>query len=504
MKNLDGQAPRPGKWASVSWRGTPVSNLSASPSSVVELDELIDGQKVQASVVVFLVLAILSVVADGFNIAVMGVAAPELVRNWHVSPHALLPLQLAGVLGLLIGAPVLGGLGDRLGRKRVIVAALLVFGVLSLLSMAARTPAELMVLRFLTGLGLGGLIPNVIALTAEVAPKRLRGMFIIIVNFGVPAGFALPGVVSAALVPTQGWPVLFLVGGVLSLGIGLCAIPLLPESIRYLLHRGDRAAEVTRLARQLRPDLVIDAHTRFAVAVRRDGRSQAGGSLRSLFSGGLGAITPLLWIVLAANQFTNFFILSWLPLLLRAIGAGTQRIGLTTTAYSVGGLLGGLALVFIIDQLGLIPIVVLFAVGVPAVVLIGLPHLSALAVAGIIAFAGFCVTGNNFGINAVLGTIYPTPIRSMATGWGQALGRVGALLAQVAGGMLLARHVPFAAVFIAPAASLLIAVVAAAALGVLYYRRVGSYRLEEATVPDAVALQSEDGDMLIEGGRQLP
>ena len=319
-------------------------------------------------------------------------------------------------------------------------------------------------------------------------------MFIIIVNFGVPAGFALPGVVSAVLVPIHGWPVLFLAGGLLSLGIGVCAIPLLPESIRYLLQRGDRAAEVTRLARRLRPDLAIDAHTQFAVAVRQGGSHD--GSPRRLFSDGLGVITPLLWIVLAANQFTNFFMVSWLPLLLRTTGAGTQRIGLTTTMYSVGGIVGGLALVLIIDQLGVLPIVALFAVGVPVVALIGLPHLSAIAIAGVIAFAGFCVTGNNFGINAVLGTLYPTPIRSMATGWGQALGRVGALLAQVAGGTLLARHVPFGQVFIAPAASLFIAAITASALGVLCHRRLGSYRLGEATAVKAVVLQSEDDPVL--------
>ena len=466
-----------------------VGSLETSQSLPIDVDELIDGQKVQASVVIFLALAIASVVADGFNIAVMGVVAPELVRNWHIAPPALLSLQLAGVAGLLLGAPLLGGLGDRIGRKRVIVSALLVFGVLGLLSMVAGDPVQLAVLRFLTGIGLGGLIPNVIALTAEVAPKRLRGMFIIIVNFGVPAGFALPGLVSASLVPSYGWPVLFLVGGLLSLGIGLCAMLLLPESIRYLLHRGDRAAEVTRLARQLRPDLAIDAHTQFAMATQRGGH---GGSPRRLFSEGLGVITPLLWIVLAANQFTNFFMVSWLPLLLRSIGAGTERIGLTTTMYSVGGIVGGLALVFIIDQLGVIPIVALFAIGVPVVALIGLSHLSAIAVAAIIAFAGFCVTGNNFGINAVLGTLYPTPIRSMATGWGQALGRVGAILAQVAGGTLLSRHVPFGEVFIAPAASLFIAAIAAAVLGVLCYRRLGGYRLGEATAANTIVVQSED------------
>ena len=482
-------APRSGSGADRMTEGGYVGSLDAGHSSPIDLDELVDGQKVQVSVIIFLGLAILSVVADGFNIAVMGVVAPELVRAWHISPHALLPLQLAAVAGLLIGAPLLGGLGDRVGRKRVIVSALLVFGALGLLSMAARHPLQLVVLRFLTGIGLGGLIPNVIALTAEVAPKRLRGMFIIIVNFGVPMGFALPGLVSASLVPTYGWPVLFLVGGLLSLGIGLGAGLLLPESIRYLLYRGDRAAEVTRLARQLRPDLAIDAHTPFAMAVPRSGH---GGSPRRLFSEGLGVITPLLWIVLAANQFTNFFMVSWLPLLLRSIGAGTQRIGLTTTMYSIGGILGGLALVFIIDQLGVLPIVALFAIGVPVVALIGLPHLSAIAIAAIIAFAGFCVTGNNFGINAVLGTLYPTPIRSMATGWGQALGRVGALLAQVAGGLLLSRHVRFGEVFIAPAASLFIAVIAASALGVLCHRRLGGYRLGEAVAADAVVVHSEE------------
>jgi AAHS family 4-hydroxybenzoate transporter-like MFS transporter len=469
--------------------GVYVDSLDANRSSSIDLDELIDGQKVGASVIIFLVLAILAVVADGFNIAVMGVVAPDLVRNWHMSPHALLPLQLAGVAGLLIGAPTLGSLGDRIGRKRVIVFALLVFGGLALVSMAARNPLQLVVLRFLTGVGLGGLIPNVIALTAEVAPKRLRGMFIIIVNFGVPAGFALPGLVSASLVPIYGWPVLFLFGGLLSLGVCACASLLLPESIRYMLYRGDRAAEVTRMARQFRPDLAIDAHTQFTMAVQQGGH---GGSPRRLFSEGLGVITPLLWIVLAANQFTNFFMVSWLPLLLRSVGAGTQRIGLTTTMYSIGGILGGLALVFIIDQLGVLPIVALFAIGVPVVALIGLPHLSAIMIAAVITFAGFCVTGNNFGINAVLGTLYPTPIRSMATGWGQALGRVGALLAQVAGGMLLTRHVPFGEVFIAPAASLFIAAIAASVLGVLCYRRLGGYRLGEATAADAIIVHSED------------
>ncbi len=446
----------------------------------MDLNDLIDGQAIQRSSVVFLIVATLAMVADGYDISTMGFTTPELVKQWHVSPHALVPVMSAGVFGLLFGAPLLAYVGDRFGRKKAIILTLAAVSVFTLVSMSATTLQQFVVLRFLTGLGLGGLIPNVIALAAEAAPRRRRGMFVIIVNFGVPAGIALPGFVAALLVPHFGWPVLFLVGGLLSLAVGVGVLLFLQESIRYLVQRGDDDA-VRRVAHALRPDIRLDPYTRFTVPTQ-DPVVRHGGSPAKLFAGGLAVVTPVLWIVLAANQFTNFFTVSWLPTLLQSTGAGTAQASVNASMFSIGGLLGGAVLLFVIDRFGVVSIVALFALGAPIMAAIGMVHESPTVLGAIIAGAGFCVTGNNFGLNAVCGMIYPTAVRSKGAGWAQALGRVGALGAQVAGGALLARHLPLADVFIAPAFALVVGAVGAGSLAVLCARKFGGYRLSEVSL----------------------
>jgi len=415
--------------------------------------------------------------SDGFDLSAIGYVGPELVKQWHIAPPQLAPVFTAGIVGLLVGAPLFGFVGDRAGRKKAILIGLCAFGGLTLATMAATSLPQFVVLRFLTGVGLGGVIPNVIALTAEVAPKRLRGRFIVIVNFGVPAGIALPGMVAAGLVPTFGWPVLLFVGGVLPLAVAALALVALPESIKYLANRGDRAEQVRRLARVLRPDLAIDGSTRFIAPAR--GPAAAAGSPKTLFAGGLATITPLLWIALAANQMSNFFSLTWLPTLLQSAGASTSQAGLSASLFAIGGLAGGLCLTFIIDRLGVIPLVALFFVGAPLIAAIGFSGLSATEHGMIIAGAGFCVTGINFGMGAVLGAIYPTPVRAMGTGWAQAAGRVGALAAPLAGGALLTMQLPLAELLLAPAMVLGVGAVTCATLAVLCVRRFGGTRLSE-------------------------
>lgn len=449
--------------------------------AIVDLDALIDGQKIRRSTVVLLAIAILAMLCDGFDLAAIGYVGPELVKGWHVSPAELVPMFSAGIVGMLFGAPLLGFAGDRFGRKTAILVGLGVIGVFTLLGMAASTLPQLVVLRFLAGIGLGGVIPNIIALTAEAAPRHLRGRFIVIVNFGVPAGIALPGLVSAALVPSFGWPVLLLVGGLLPLAAAALVALVLPESIKYLAQRGGQDDKVRRLAAALRPDVPIPAGVRFS-ASRSHGSASgavASGSPRGLFAGGLAGITPLLWLALAANQMANFFSLSWLPTLLQSMGSSTTHAGVNASLFSIGGLLGGLCLTFIVDRLGVIPMVLLFLLGVPLMAAIGTPELPPWALAAVIAGAGFCVTGINFSMGATLGTIYPTPVRSMGTGWAQAAGRLGSLAAPLIGGALLSLHLPMRELLFAPAGALAIGAAASAALTVLCVRRFGGCRLDE-------------------------
>ncbi len=214
--------------------------------SAAHVSDLLDQQDIGAPAVVFLVITALAMVADGFDISAMGYIAPELVKHWHVAPAMLVPVLTAGVFGLLLGAPLLGWFGDRFGRKKAIVTTLALVGAFSIITMAATNLHEFTALRFVTGVGLGGLIPNVVALAAEVAPKRMRGIFIVIVSFGVPAGLALPGWVAALFVPTYGWQAILLVGGIMPLLIALAVLLFVQESIRYLIQRGDREDEVRR------------------------------------------------------------------------------------------------------------------------------------------------------------------------------------------------------------------------------------------------------------------
>ncbi len=446
----------------------------------LSLDEAIDGQQIRRSSIVLLVVATLALLSDGFDLASIGYIGPELVKSWHVTRTELVPVFSAGIFGLLVGAPLLGFAGDRLGRKTAILIGLGLVGGFTLLTLAATNLIQFAALRFLTGMGLGGLIPNVVALVAEAAPKRRRGMFVVIVNFGIPAGISLPGLVAAALVPSYGWPVLLLAGGVLPLAVAALVAASTAESVQYLVQRGGRKDRVRQMLATIRPDLP-------AGAVRlqpRVGAPAASSSARTLFAGGLAIITPLLWVALAANQMANFFSLTWLPTLLQSAGATTSQAGVNASLFSMGGIAGGLCLTVIVDRLGVMPMLVLFLVGIPLMAAIG-HSLPPDAAAAVIAGAGFCVTGVNFTMGATLGVIYPTSVRAMGTGWCQAMGRLGSLAAPMIGGALIGLNLPFQDLLLVPAGSLAVGAAASIPITLLCLRRFGGLRISDRAQPDA-------------------
>lgn len=453
--------------------------MASSTTSPVafELDAIVDGRRVQASTVLLVLIAALAMISDGFDLAAMGYIAPELSKEWHLAPGALVPAFSAGIIGMMIGGPALGLLGDRHGRKRTIIVGLLVIGVATLVTVAATSVSHLVLLRFVTGLGLGGVIPNVVALVAELTPRRSRGRLIVLITLGIVLGIALPGLLGAKLVPIYGWRVLLIIGGVLPLAIALIAMFILPESIKYLLVRGDRDAQVRRLAQRLRPDLNIGANDSITVATQ--GKPVARGSTSALFAGPLALITPLLWLCQAANQMANFFSLTWLPTLLQSSGATTAQASTIAAQFSLGGFVGGVVMMFIIDRLGVVPLVILFALGCPLVAAMVLPGLSPGVHALVIAGAGFCVVGVQCGLTGLLGVLYPTPIRSLGTGWTQAAGRVGALAAPVVGGILLGMKLPTSELTLAPASLLAVGAIASAMLAWLCWRHFGGVHVGE-------------------------
>jgi len=195
-----------------------------------------------------LLLTILLTMLDGYDITAISFAAPELAKAWGIADRSAFgPVFAASLVGMLFGAPALGWIGDRFGRKPAVIFSCIVFGAFTLAMMWASSLGQIMALRFITGIGLGGLLPNASALNAEYAPSRHRATMIILMYVGTAFGGAIPGPIAALLVPAYGWPILFFIGGALPIAGAIAAWIWLPESVKYLVLKGDRNEEVAKL-----------------------------------------------------------------------------------------------------------------------------------------------------------------------------------------------------------------------------------------------------------------
>jgi len=216
-------------------------------STVIDVPEYIDRQPVGAFQIRLLLICAAVLFIDGFDTQAIGYVAPAVAQEWKLPRGALGPVFSAGLFGLMIGALVFGTLADRIGRKRIIVLSTAAFGVGTLLTILVQDAAWLMALRFLTGLGLGGAMPNAVALTSEFSPHRRRATMVMAMFAGFSIGAALGGLLAAALIPAFGWRSVFLVGGLAPLLLVPVLLYALPESIRYLALVGGRDGEVAKL-----------------------------------------------------------------------------------------------------------------------------------------------------------------------------------------------------------------------------------------------------------------
>jgi len=458
-------------------------------SQVIQIEQLVDEQKIGWFNIWLLVWSFLTMFTDGYDIQALSYAAPELVRHWGIDRSSLGPVFSASNVGILLGAPLMGWLGDRYGRKVAIVTGCIIYGLSSLAMMAAHDLTQMFVLRAITGIGLGGLMPNTIALNSELAPKRWRATLVVLMFTGITLGSGMPGPAAAWLVPQHGWPVLFLIGGIVPLLVAVGVAFALPESVKFLAKFPARRAELLKLARRMRPDLSIAEDARFAMVTlaTAGGIRRSDADPRALFAGGLGFITPLLWVCFCTVLMSNYFLNNWMPLLFEDSGLSVSQAALNTTLYHVGGTVGGLLIAVMLDRFGFVAIAALCGISIPFIAAIGQPGISPgmLEVASLVA--GFGVLGAQFGNNASAGLIYPTSVRSTGVGWAFGIGRFGSIMGPIAGGILIAHHLPIDALFRAGAAPMLACVIASLVLTRLCYTRYGGLRLDDTPVTAAGA-----------------
>jgi AAHS family 4-hydroxybenzoate transporter-like MFS transporter len=460
-------------------------------SQLIQIDRLVDEQKIGWFNVNLLIWSFLAMFADGYDIGALSFAAPELRRLWHVTPGALGWASTASTWGVLLGAPLLGFVGDRYGRKIAIIVGTLVYGVSTLAVAWTADLEQLVALRFITGIGLGGLMPNTIALNSELSPRRLRATLVTLMFAGITLGSGAPGFVARWLVPQHGWTILFLVGGIVPLCVAACMMFTLPESVKYLALQPSRQAELLATARRLRPELAIADDTQFALPQPATPRAAA---IAQLFSGGLLRITPLLWVCFATALMSNYFLNFFLPLIFRqSMAPGDADVA--ATLYHIGGTVGGIMMSVLLDRFGFVVIALLFAVAAPAIAALGMVPGTFGALAPLSTLAGLAVLGAQFGNNAAAGLLYPTAVRSKGVGWALAIGRSGAIIGPIIGGTLIGMKLPLRQVFLCAAAPMLIGAVAATVLVRLCYASLGGLKLDEireqtadSGLPDEAAL----------------
>jgi MFS transporter, AAHS family, 4-hydroxybenzoate transporter len=351
-----------------------------------------------------------------------------------VQPHALGPVFSASLIGILFGSGIFGWIGDRYGRKAALIWANLLFGVFTLWAAYAANLDQMFWLRLIAGIGIGGVIPNVVAINAESAPRKLRATLAIIAVGCVPLGGAIPGIISAVLVPTHGWPILFQVGGIAPIIIGVIAIFGLPESIKYMALHESQRGHMEKTIAEIRPDFQVPPNARFVI---EDEQQFPGFSPAYLFRQGLQVITPLLWVVFALNLMGFFFLLSWTPTLMTALKLAPSTAALAGTSIQVGGTVGSLLLCGWLQRQRFLAIAIMFVLAVPVVGSIGFAGLTSQAALLTATFlAGFLVLGIQSGINVVGAMIYPTSLRSNGSGWQLGLGRIGSIVGPMLGAQL--------------------------------------------------------------------
>lgn len=419
----------------------PVGTGSATP-----IDAILDGAPIGWFQIRVALLCALVAMLDGFDTQSVAFVAPVLGQEWGITPDRFGLIFSAGLVGIMMGQVVLGPLSDRFGRRPVIITCTVAFGIGSFATVLADNWIILLLLRFLTGVGLGGATPNIIALTAEVAPPRARSTMITTMFAGFPLGAAIGGYISSHLIPAFGWESVFILGGAAPLVLLLALLPWLSESPHHLLRREGRTPRLERLLdRMAGPDRAALPDT----PAPTPGATKSPG-YGALFAGGLAGTTAQLWLAYFNSLLMIYFLMSWLPTVARESGLALDTAIISAVFLNLGGAIGGIVLGRLADRYGSFQtLAVGFAIAGISLVLIGFVGNQTVLLMTLAFIAGLFTIGGQTAMNAANAGLYPAEVRATALGGALAVGRIGSIVGPTVGGLLLAADWPLSSIFIA-------------------------------------------------------
>jgi AAHS family 4-hydroxybenzoate transporter-like MFS transporter len=434
----------------------------------VDIKAFIDSRPISAFQWFLVAMCFLVVAADGMDVAIMGFVTPSILQEWDISRAAFGIVLSAAPFGLVIGALVAGPSSDRVGRKPVLIASILLFAVLTLLAAYASSPTEMALLRLVAGMGLGAAMPNATTLLSEYAPQRRRSLMITVMFTGFNLGSAVIGFAAAALIPAYGWRSVLVLGGAAPLALVPILLLFLPESARLLALRGAAAARIAATLGR------VTGH-RFAGGesfVSNEPPLPTRKPIGVLFSQGYGATTVSLWITYFMGLLVIYLLTGWLPTIMKDAGLPIATAANVTAMFQIGGTVGSVVVGWAMDRARpALVIAAAYLCGGACVLALAQMGVLSPALAALVFCAGFCMSGAQTGLNAYAPGCYPTVARATGVSWMLGVGRFGSILGSAVGGALLGLGWGFGAIFTALAVP---AVCAAIAIAATQFGRAGA------------------------------
>ena len=399
--------------------------------SRILVEEVIDKAKISSLHWRILFWCTLIIIFDGYDLVIYGVVLPILMQQWQLDPVTAGALGSTALFGMMIGAMLLGTLSDRFGRKKMIVLCIVLFSGFTALNGFAQTPLQFGVMRFIAGLGIGGVMPNVVALMSEYSPRRIRSTLVAVMFSGYAIGGMLSAVLGIWIVPQFGWQVMFYLAV-----IPLLLLPLiwtqLPDSVAFLVRQGKIAEARKVLAALTGKPLPDDAE----LAVHQPQKTEQ--SLAALFSNNRALSTLMFFQAFFMCLLMVYGLGSWLPKLMTMAGYGFGSSLMFLLFLNIGGIIGAIGGGWLSDRFHPRPVLMLFfTLAAVSLALLGFKsHVAVLYF--LVTVAGATTIGSQILLYAYVAQFYPTAIRSTALGWSSGVGRIGAILGPVLGGALLA------------------------------------------------------------------
>lgn len=405
----------------------------------------------------------LIIIFDGYDLAVAGIALPSIMKAMGVNPTSAGFMVSSALFGMMFGAIFLGTVADRIGRRRAIAICILLFSVFTAVAGFTSDPVLFSITRFLAGLGIGGVMPNVVAQMTEYSPRKLRGTLVTLMFSGYSVGGMLAALLGKGLIESYGWQSVFIAAGLPVLLVPL-VLKSLPESMPYLIRTG-QTARLQAIAARLEPAYQPQAGDNFSLPAD----DKAGSApIRKLFQDGRGFSTLMFWVAFFMCLFMVYALSSWLAKLMAGAGYSLGSALTFVLVLNFGAMIGAIGGGWLADRLPIKYVLIgMYGLAAVSITLLGYPMpTGALFVT--VGLAGASTIGTQIVTYAYAGQFYPMAVRATGIGWASGVGRSGAILAPIVIGALVGMALPLQQNFLAIAVP---AVIAMIAVGLIDQRR---------------------------------